>query len=283
MHVAINRLLLVVPLAAGAWLAGLQPAAAQEFRIYTRIVPVRPPGGDPGRRTEVTTRTLSLFRAGKVYDYIDSVGEVIVYEPAQRRFVILSTAREVAATLEFEDLKQLLSVARFEAEHHLVQTASDAADAAASAPLRFQLSPEFAEQVDRESRRLRLTAPELSYDVRCVESSAPEVLDAYLRYADWIARLNYVLHPQALFPEPRLALNTRLRRLQWMPVEVELRTTANGGMHLRAEHKIHWHLDAQDRSLIQQWETLLQSKRTRWVSFRDYRNLLIVGERRQRQ
>ena len=55
---------------------------AQEIRLYTTI-------RDPAR-DQVLVRSLMLFHAGKVYDYIDSANEVTMFEPVHRRFTILN-------------------------------------------------------------------------------------------------------------------------------------------------------------------------------------------------
>lgn len=254
-------------------------AEAQEFRVYTRVFDLNAKLDHPAKveGPPIISRSLSLFRAGKVYDYVDSVSEVIIFEPSQRRFSLLNTASESATTLDFEELKQLLKEARFEAERYLATRT----DAPAVDVLQVQLTPEFKESVVAD-QHLILQHPEWKYFAKCSSVDSPENLDAFLRYADWIARLNYALHPQALFPEPRLELNARLRRRQWLPMQVELQTSANGGIHLRAEHQMHWELDANDRKLIHRWETLLKSKQTKWISFHEYRQAILAEAARAR-
>ena len=257
---------------------------AQEFRVYTRVYneAEAAKGSENGSSHPIVTRSLSIFHAGKVYDYVEPVGEVIIFEPARRRFTILSTSREMVTTVEFDELKHLLKVARLETEKYLAQLDPKPADASqkAAQSLRFQLAPRFEEQYDVEKKRLRLLSPDLRYDVECAATQPPEIADEYLRYADWMARLNYVLHPRALFPEPRLALNRSLRRLGMIPVEVELQAVVAGGVHLRAQHQIHWELNAKDRSLINRWETMLKSKQSQHVPFREYQRTLVAGKSR---
>ncbi|MGH7199902.1 MAG: hypothetical protein ACREJB_04815, partial [Planctomycetaceae bacterium] len=78
-------MLRILPIAAAAVVLSAVPLAAQEFRIYTRVYDASTTGEEPA----VVTRSLSLFHAGKVYDYIDTLGEVTVFEPAQDRVHIL--------------------------------------------------------------------------------------------------------------------------------------------------------------------------------------------------
>ncbi len=255
-------------------------AGAQEFRVYTQVYDE----ADTAKRSRdggpppIVTRSLSMFHAGKVYDYIEPVGEVTVFEPARRRFTILSTSREMTTTVEFDELKHLLKMARLETEKYLTQLDLQATKASqkAARSLRFQLAPRFQEQYDLDKKRLTLLSPYFRYDVGFAAARSNQIADEYLRYADWIARLNYVLHPRALFPEPRLALNRSLRRLGMIPVEVELHADVAGGVHLRAQHQIHWELNSKDRSLIHRWETMLRSKQSRRVTFHEYQRVVVT-------
>ena len=263
-------------------------AAAQEFRIYTRVMLENPAGtASASSKPQVIARSLTLFHAGKVYDYIDSVGEVIVFEPGQRRFLILNVNREAATSVNFDELHNLLKVARngTEAKIEQLEEEADEKSRTAAAQLRFQLAPDFEESWDAGSRRLTMSGRFLRYSALCaVEESPQEVVDTWLRYADAMARLNYVLHPGALFPEARLAVNASLAKRRKLPVEVELMTNADTNIHLRARHEIHWELDAKDRNQIQSWETLVNARTPKLLSFKDYqRAVLGVQEARRKQ
>lgn len=269
------RYLVVVALA-GSFHAA---AEAQEFRIYTRVMLQNPPAGaNTTPKPEVIARSLTLFHAGKVYDYIDSVGEVIVFEPAQRRFLILNTARDVATSVNFDELHNLLKVARHRTESYVDQLDGDGDEKSrlAAAQLRFQLNPEFEESWDSNSRRLSMSGRFLRYSALCaVEESPQEVVDGWLRYADAMARLNFVLHPGALFPDARMAVNASLAKRRKLPVEVELMTNADTNVHLRALHEIHWELDAKDRNQIHHWESLVTAKTPHLQSFKDYQRAVL--------
>jgi hypothetical protein len=136
------------------------------------------------------------------------------------------------------------------------------------AGLRFQLSPRFRE--DLRSDRIRLVSDCLTYDVKT--DSAPEGApwEAYLAYADWAARLNYLMHPQSLLPEPRLELNERLRKHGRLPVQVELTARLDTNLHLRAEHRYGWTLQPIDRQFIDQWERKRESASVRWIGLHEY-------------
>jgi hypothetical protein len=255
--------------------------SAEEFRIYTRVY--RESAGS--EKPQLAGRSLSLFHAGKVYDYVpEGEQEVIIFEPAHNRFTILSTRRQLATTLHFDEIGHLLKLARREIERRIAELEGrdDPRSRTVAASLRFQSDPQFDEQYDRETRKLTLSSPRLKYAVRCADAGSPEIAESYARYADWICRLNFVLHPRVLLPEPRLKLNESLRREGTVPEEVVLRAELDAPLHLRAEHKIWWSLDAKDRSLIHDWESTLRLRTTRWVTFHEYQQAVTTGEKARR-
>ena len=51
-----------------------------------------------------------------------------------------------------------------------------------------------------------------------------------------------------------------------LPVEVTLHSSQQKGLHLRAEHRFDWKLDATDRSMINHWEKLINSSDVKRVT-----------------
>jgi hypothetical protein len=253
--------------------------AGQEFSVYTRVFESaatdgpQPPVG----------RSLSLFHAGKVYDYVENErdGEVVIYEPALERFRILSTTRALWTTVHVDQLHHKLKLARGVVEQHLARLERQEPPAAPQsiAELRFILAPPLHESFDAGQNTLTLSHPLLTYRAVCARSGtdqpSPELVAAYLRYADAAARMNYILHPHAIGPEPRLALNAALRQRGRIPIQVELRSRIGGDVQLRAEHKFHWQLEARDRSLIHEWETRMSGEQARHVTLDEYQRVLL--------
>lgn len=254
-------------------------AAAQEFRIYTRVSQeVGGEGDAAAQQDQVLARTLTLFHAGKVYDYIQSVGEVTILEPAHNRFTILSTTRSMATQAKFEEILEKLNSAEKGLKTHVEQPEFKGGPTAGVAKaLRLQLVPNFEETYNPESKSLALSNAYVRYEVKGSQAKSPEALASFLRYADWTCRLNYVLHPQTLYPASRLKLNESLRKHATIPVEVRLAIAGEMPMRFKAEHEIHWQLDAKDRSLIHDWETKLKRRETRRVSFREYQKAMLVS------
>jgi hypothetical protein len=260
----------------------LVPAAsAQEFSVYTAVFDMSSSAGETSRTPLV--RSLSLFHAGSAYDYVESDrdGEVIIFEPAAQRFRILNPGRSIWSAVHFDQLAHKLKFARQITERHLADLQEHQPASPEVAELTFVLNPSFHDSFDAGRHQLTLASPLVTYRATCAQSDGgqppPELVEAYLRYADAIARMNYVLHPHALGPEPRVALNAALRTRQLIPVDVELQSRVGGARRLRAEHKYRWTLEARDRSLIHEWETLLSSDQVRQVTLDEYQRTLLAA------
>lgn len=267
----LNRRLtgLMLALALAGW-GFSSKAAAQDMRVYTSVSIL-----DDSGTSQPLSHSLTLFRAGKVYDYMEEVGEVVILEPDQHRFVILGanyTVTEVPFTQVLQFLEKADGVAKqYVAE--LLAKPDDAAIRTANA-VQFQLKPEF--EVKYQPQHLTLTGGLLSYEAETLSMESKELTRQFLEYADWTARLNYVLHPRTLLPASRLALNEELRKRGELPVTVTLTRNFDGVSKLQARHRLEWSLLPADKQSISQWENLIASDRVKRVSFHEYQDKQLV-------
>ena len=252
-------------------------APAQEFRVYTKVTDVSKPGESNSLSDSVT-----YFHLDRVYDYMPDVGEVVIFEPAHNRFIILGqdyTATEVS----FAEVNHFLETAQTETVKYIQElTASpDPKASGEAALLRFQLAPEFQENFPNGSNELSLTGKYLSYKVTGRQVTTPNLVRRYLQYADWAKRLNYVLHPHPTLPNARLKLNEALRSRELLPTEVEMTIHLQPEVRLKAEHQFSDKLLSVDRQSITRWEKMLgDENQIRWMTFHEYQqNLLVKVER----
>jgi hypothetical protein len=252
-------------------------ATGQDVRIYTPV--------HDATAKAIVARSLTLFHGGKVYDHIDTLGEVIIFDPVNSQFILLSTQREMVATAHFDEIIRRLKIARDELQKSLAQPhdQTNPRTNRTLAALKFQLQPKFEEAWDPQQQQLSLVSPHMSYVVRCSQPERAKFTDIYLRYADWMCRLNYVLHPHAVLPGPRLAVNASLRNRQMIPVEVQLRADIESGIHLRAEHQIQWTLGPTGRKQIHHWETLLRGETVREVPLAKYQAAFVLSQAKKRR
>lgn len=258
------------------------PLVAQDCRIYTAVYDVRSKDARSSSKTEnaearqIIGRNVTLFHSGKVYDCLDTLGEVTIFEPTRGEFSLISRSRMKIARVSVSELQRLVADAEERAAAHCLQL-GDSKDPLAKAQLawtRFQLAPDFRETWDESRRQLRLTNAFCEYRVTCTPVESPQFVEAYSRFADWTARLNYLLYPQALAPAPRLRLNAALRRQRALPIDVELTAGPKQELHLCAEHKVRWSLDEADRRMIHDSESMLKDRSFELVNFATFQRAI---------
>lgn len=237
---------------------------------------------DSNGREPIVSSSVSLFHAGKVYDYVEAVGEVVIYEPSKNRFVLLNPGRGLLTIIRFEELNRLLAARAPRIEEYLAELRQTGAKDLAKAErnVRFQLAPEFRKTFDSNSGTLLLKGPSWTYVVSTREWEDQDQVRTYIRYTDWTARLNYVLHPSSLFPEPRLALNEAVLELKnRIPVAVQLSLQPDEKLTLRAEHQFTRGLSDQERRLISDWNAAMTSGQLKELPFRQYQEKTLAAAR----
>jgi len=255
--------------------------SAQEMRVYTTVRNLTGhPATEPADKAPVLTRSLTLFHAGKVYDYVDTAREVTVYEPSHNRFTLLSERRGAIAEVSQDEVRQYLALVEQEA-HKRLDTAGDGLtqnQIRSLSWLKFQLKPTFEASFNASRNTLTLTDNSCRYLAEGLAPPIQEVVPTYLRFADAAAELNSVLHPQAVLPRPRHQLNEHLRQHQLLPVIVDLQINLDRPLHLQARHEWTWKFQSTDRQLISSWEALLHDTNQRRLSFRQYQLELLGAE-----
>ena len=254
---------------------------AQEIRIYTTIRDLSgPPTQSKTEPNRVVVRSLMLFHAGKVYDYIEPAGEVTVFELSHRRFSVLNPRRQLCTELTQDEIRQYLGLAEDEAQKRMAALADEASESSLKAQevLWFQFHPDFATSFDATKSQLSLTAEHYQYTVEGFKPTSPEVVEKYLHVADWIAQFNSVLHPQSLFPAPRLRLNQELRNRALLPLSIDLRAETDPLLHLQARHEWTWKFQKTDRQLIADWDKQLRDPNLRKVPFRQFQQEMLRTE-----
>lgn len=247
------------------------PLVAQDFRVFTDV---RDFSSDKETRGKRVAGSLTLFHAGKIYDYLDALREVTIHEPAHRRFTIIHEGHQLSTEISYDEIRRYLTLAEDEAKKLI----RDHAPSKTTALLQFQLQPDFQVSFDASSKHLRLTGTDLRYDVQVDNAPSEEIVETYLRSADWTAQLNSILHPQALLPAARLQLNDELRQRNVLPVLVQLSMNLDQPRKLRATHEWTWKLQPQDRQYIDHWESLLRDGKIKSLEFRQFQQQVLNAE-----
>lgn len=272
------RRVAVAGLALFALLAVGTIAVAQDFRVFTRVDDVTNPA-EPVSISHSTT----LFHAGRVYDYVGQVAELVVIDFPNRNVTLLDIERRVSTTVDFDEINHVLKRSRQETLDYADQLAREPGQQRAAAELRFQLDPKFEVVFDKARSVVDLRSDHLAYTVNgAADGDRVEQVRAYLRYADWASRLNHVINPRAPYPAARMAVNDALRERDLLPVEVSLEIRGDAGaQRFRAVHRAHWQLDSTDRRRIHHWKTLLDDDSdTRRVTLLEYQRTMLTAKSR---
>lgn len=252
-------------------------ANGQELRVYTRTVDLTGLPAEQHAKAPIVARSLTLFHANKVYDYIDSAREVTIYEPVQRRFTILHEASSTVTSISSDEVRRFLKMAENDAAQ-LIASGQKNGSGATLDFLRFQLEPAFAVQYEEAAHRLRLEHARLRYEVDCAAPPQGMIARTYFEYADATAELNSILHPQSLMPAPRLQLNEELRQRDILPRSVRRQIVGAATSDLRADHEWVWSLSDYDRQMIAKWDRQLRDENIRKLEFRQFQQETLTGK-----
>ncbi|MFN9717169.1 MAG: hypothetical protein ACK58L_00650 [Planctomycetota bacterium] len=256
-------------------------AIAQGLRVSTDVYDIA--NSEQSAAPQVISSSLTLIHNGRVYDYVYSADEVVVYDPVDRKFTVLNTARGLSTRPTFEEIRHLLDSLRPKTEDYIREQLAGGNPQAKriAESLQFQMNPQFRQSFDPMKGQLIMTSPSFTYRVETRKWADPEQVEKYLAYADWTARLNAVLHPGSLFPEPRMALNAALRKQNdRMPISVELDLRPNETLRLRAQHQWTQQLSDEDHARIARWEEILNSKTVKEIPFRNYQQAMLISRSR---
>lgn len=232
---------------------------------------------------EVVANNFSLFQGGRVYDYVEAAGEVVIFDRAAKQFVVLNLERNVFTRITFAELNVMLDARGPKTQQYIEELRSKNSPEAERVAriLTFQLNPEFDTTYDNRSGALSLKSPSWKYSVSTEAWDDKEQLNKYLEYTSWMARLNCILHPSSMFPEPRLVLNAELQKLDGrVPVIVQLDLRPDERLVLRAEYQFVRNLTDHDQRLISDWNAAIKSPQTRELPFRSYQETVLVSQRR---
>ncbi|HET6325088.1 MAG TPA: hypothetical protein VFG04_10335 [Planctomycetaceae bacterium] len=278
-----SRFFVLKSLAAGLLLLGSLfsvRATAQDFHVETTLFAV-------GRsEPKELMRSITLFHAGKTYDFIPDLGELIIFDPSHGQFALISTRQRKLTEVHIDEINRMLGIARQTLNDRLQRIQADPkADQNVVEQILFQFNPQFDKQVIQTSSgpEVDLRSKFFNYQVLGATTPTPTHVFAYLNYADWICRLNYVLNPGGILPDQRLALDAALREANLVPIQVNFNFTSGEAPSIKAMHRIYWELNDRDRELVRQWDSLQTQGSLKRVTFLDYQRALVASQPARRK
>jgi len=217
-------------------------AVAADFRIENKVF--------VGTEKEPAVESVTIFKAGVVYDYLADPAEVTVFDPSRQRFLLLDVARRLKTELPLETVSKGIE------ELKTRGTASE------DPRLRFFCDPKFDEKTDEESGEQVFTSPWVEYRVTSRAIEDRDVAKQYRQFADWHAKLNAFLRPGSPPPFARLLVNEALVQREVVPENVTVTLVRKQGLvtkrtTLRSQHRLSRRLLESDHRRIAQTDEYL--------------------------
>ena len=212
---------------------GCAPANAEDFHISNKLY----------FPDEQPVESITLFHTGKVYDFLKTPRETIIFDPARDQVLILDPDRQLKTQITTGEISTQIGRLREAGKQHKRPLIS------------FTAAPKFSETLDPKTGTLKLASRWMSYEVKTKAPDNPQVAKQYCQFADWLAQLNALLNPPTM-PFPRLALNEVLRQRQELPSEITLTLIPEERRHketvIRSEHNIQMTLSRSDLQQIEE-------------------------------
>ena len=232
-----------VLLFSAATLVARRPAAA-DFRVENTVF--------AEGQSQPQSQGVTIFHEGLVYDFLNEPAEVIVFDKAHRRFILLDISRRVRSEISIDDVQAFVDRVKQRLSGH------------PNPNVKWLADPSFEESFDRESSELTLKSPSITYQAQ-VQATDPAVAAQYHEFSDWYAQFNHVLNPKSRPPFPRMMLNEAIERHQGIAKEVHL-TAALGPkdapIKITSRHQLAVQLDAADMNRVAEAREYLRSFRS---------------------
>ena len=200
-------------------------AIGEDFRIDNAVY--------ASDRKEPTSRSVTIFHKGVVYDCMTTPAETVVFDKTAKRFVLLNMADHTRAELTTDDVTTFLD--RFESRLRSMIAKTP------NALLEFMADPKFEERYDGPTGELTLASPLVNYKLLLSSGQSKSMVEQYRDFSDWYARLNTLLTPAALPPFGRLAVNKAVAKRKAIASQVTLAiASAKSGRRrtIRSTHEI---------------------------------------------
>ena len=209
----------------------------QEFRIESQVY--------TSESTQPVSHNVTLFSEKLICDFrmteeVDAKPqETVVYDPRQRLIVLLDPQRQVRVEIPDTQLLKLVDGLRRETLQN--------------ERAKFLINDTFEEDTDWSDGWVTLTSPSLTYRFKGEQPADVSIIPRYFDFLDNFTRLN-ASDPTKIPPFPRMRLNQTIKKLGWIPTEVQISIVPNGffrqPLNANSKHVITSGLTTGDQELI---------------------------------
>ncbi len=212
-----------------------------------------------GGQSQPQSQGVTIFHEGLVYDFLNEPAEVIVFDKAQRRFMLLDISRRLRSEISMDDVQIVVDRVKQRLSAH------------PNPNVKWLVDPSFEEVFDPKTSLLTLKSPSLTYQAQ-MQATDPVVAAQYHEFSDAYTQFNVALNPSSRPPFPRMMLNAAIERRRGVAKEVHLTTTAGPKatpLKIASRHQLALQLDAADLNRVGEVREYLRSFRA--VSLAEYR------------
>ncbi len=219
------------------WATLIATSVAADFQVTTQIY------RGNARIPAVTYHT--VFNGTKVYDVIATPPrQATIIDYNTGKITLLDPNREVKLTMSTQDVLQ---------HSAYFKSHGDFPDD----PLwNFLRDPKFSVNYDPQTQILKLDGKPLTYESDLNKISDQALVDAYARFCDWSAQLNFICAGGDL-PQARIELNHQISAKGAVPSEVR-KTIRHANpaksVSLRSTHEFQWSIQPENLKLIESIE-----------------------------
>ncbi len=210
-------------------------------------------------QSQPQSQGVTIFHEGLVYDFLNEPSEVIVFDQAHRRFILLDLSRRLRSEISTGDVQAFVNRAKQRLAGH------------PNPNIQWLADPSFQETFDHPSSELTLKSDSITYQAR-IQATDGAVAAQYREFSDWYAKFNHTLNPKSWPPFARMMLNEAIQRRQGVAKEVHLTAILNpkaAPIKVSSRHQLAAELDSADMNRLAEVREHLQNFRS--VSLGEYR------------
>ena len=209
----------------------------QDFRIDSQVY-------IDAQRSPVS-ENITLFSSGIIYDFqLSDTGEIeteetVIFDSRQKTFTLLNHAKKTK--LELSDL-QLISIYEGVRKETRLDYRS-----------KFLTDDSFSEDFDPNANSITLSSPQIEYRYTGSQPSNVSILEQYNDFLHYFTLLN-VSDPTKVPPFARMELNKSIKRIGWLPAEIQISVQQNHlfreAFSAKSKHSVRYQLSKQDQDRI---------------------------------
>lgn len=209
----------------------------QDFRIDSQVY-------IDAQRSPVS-ENITLFSSGIIYDFqLSDTGEIeteetVIFDSRQKTFTLLNHAKKTK--LKLSDL-QLISIYEGVRKETRLDYRS-----------KFLTDDSFDEVMDPDGNFITLSSPQIEYRYKGSQPSNVSILEQYNDFLHYFTLLN-VSDPTKVPPFARMELNKSIKRIGWLPAEIQISVQQNNlfreAFSAKSKHSVRYQLSKQDQDRI---------------------------------